>query len=116
MRIQANVIAIAALYVSMTTAFSIAAEPTRNEDSTPRIGVLPVSPALVRPAAQGADVRDIAWAKAALMILGYDAGSLDGRMTARFKASLFAYQRRHGLSATGLLDAKTLSALKGVKL
>jgi len=43
--------------------------------------------------------------------LGYYQGPIDGAPSARLKLALSAYQRDHGLPATGALDAATASRL-----
>ena len=54
---------------------------------------------------------DIAAAQQRLKDRGYYAGPVDGVMGPRTAAALRAYQRDHGLSATGQLDSQTASAL-----
>jgi peptidoglycan hydrolase-like protein with peptidoglycan-binding domain len=87
---------------------------SRNENSTPRNSILPASPAIAQPITGFATPTNdwlIAQTKAVLLQLGYEPGSLDGRITARFKAALFSFQRAHDLSATGEPDAATLREL-----
>ena len=85
---------------------------SRNENSTPRAGILPVSPAIATSNRNpDSETTLILRAKAYLLRLGYDVGRLDGRITARYKAALFQYQRAHGLHASGELDNVTLSEL-----
>lgn len=83
----------------------------RNERSTPRISVLPASPATARNQSKEHDVAGIQVAKAILLSLGYEVGRLDERVSARFKAALFRYQRAHQLPASGNLDQPTLRFL-----
>ena len=87
-------------------------ESSRNERSTTRGSVLPFSPAIAPQARerQGTDLLSLA--KAILSRLGYNVGRFDDRMTARFKAALFHYQRARRLPVTGLLDKPTRKALK----
>lgn len=47
-----------------------------------------------------------------LRILGYDPGPADGEMGTRTLAALRKFQSDHGLPATGVLDQKTLDALR----
>ena len=50
---------------------------------------------------------DIQVAEAHLQAFGYDPGPVDGRFTAQTQAALRAFQRRYGLSVSGLLDHET---------
>ncbi len=87
---------------------------SRNEDSTPRNAVLPVSPAIARSSQEPVSSKETAVvlrAKAFLLRLGYDVGRLDGRITAKYKAAIFRYQRAHGIPASGELDDGTLGKL-----
>jgi len=63
------------------------------------------------PAAVLSPTGDIAAAQQRLKDRGYYAGPVDGAMGPRTAAALRAYQRDHGLHATGQLDAQTASAL-----
>jgi len=54
---------------------------------------------------------DIAGAQQRLKDRGYYAGPVDGVMGPRTAAALRAYQRDHGLRATGQVDSQTASAL-----
>jgi hypothetical protein len=65
------------------------------------------SPSASTPSPTG----DIAAAQQRLKDRGYYAGPVDGVMGPRTAAALRAYQRDHGLSATGQLDSQTASAL-----
>src|SRR5262245_7932192 len=65
------------------------------------------SPASSVPSPTG----DIAAAQQRLKDRGYYAGPVDGVMGPRTAAALRAYQRDHGLSATGQLDSQTSGAL-----
>lgn len=47
----------------------------------------------------------------ALLVKGYDVGSIDGIMGPRTKAALEEFQRKSGLAVTGIADAPTLRAL-----
>ena len=87
----------------------------RNERSTPRDSVLPVSPAIAPDHGRRHDAVSVQLAKAILLKLGYHVGRLDGRVTARFKAALFRYQRAHGLPSSGNLDEITLQSLRIVE-
>ena len=83
----------------------------RNERSTPRNSILPSSPAIApRDSAHWPQV-SIPLVKAMLLRLGYDVGRLDGRITARFKAAVFQFQRARGLTVSGTLDSATLQTL-----
>ena len=87
---------------------------SRNEDSTPRNAVLPVSPAIARSSQEPVSSEEIAVVlrtKAFLLRLGYDVGRLDGRITAKYKAAIFRYQQAHGIPASGELDDVTLEKL-----
>lgn len=81
----------------------------RNESSVPRNSVLPFSPAIAT-----AQIEDslILKAKLALHTRGYEVGTIDGFLSARFLASLIYFQRDNGLSETGKLDTPTREALK----
>jgi peptidoglycan hydrolase-like protein with peptidoglycan-binding domain len=46
-------------------------------------------------------------AEARLQAFGYDPGPVDGVLTAETEAALRAFQRRYGLTVTGLLDRET---------
>ena len=83
----------------------------RNERSTPRDSVLPTSPAIAPDHGEHHSAVSVQLAKAILLRLGYQVGRLDDRVTARFKAALFRYQRAHGLSTSGNLDELTLQSL-----
>ena len=83
----------------------------RNERSTPRNSVLPVSPATAPNQAGNHNAATIQLAKAVLLSLGYQVGRLDDRVTAKFKAALFQYQSAHHLLASGNLDDITLVSL-----
>ena len=50
---------------------------------------------------------DIQVAEARLQAFGYDPGPVDGVLTAETEAALRAFQRRYGLTVTGLLDRET---------
>jgi hypothetical protein len=87
---------------------------SRNEDSTPRNAVLPVSPAIAGPNQEPASSEKTALilrTKAFLLQLGYDVGRLDGRITAKYKAAIFRYQQAHRIPASGELDDATLGNL-----
>ena len=89
-------------------------EHSRNERSTPRDSVLPVSPAIARPdqdAHTETNTALILRTKAFLVQLGYDVGRLDGRITAKLKAAIFRYQQAHGLPVSGELDDATIRNL-----
>lgn len=83
----------------------------RNERSTPRESVLPKTPAIARSKLLNNDADAVRIAKASLLRLGYRVGRLDGRVTARFKAALFRYQRNRGLPSSARLDAATRRSL-----
>jgi hypothetical protein len=50
---------------------------------------------------------DIQVAEAHLQAFGYDPGPVDGIFTAQTQAAVRAFQRRYGLSVSGLLDRQT---------
>jgi peptidoglycan hydrolase-like protein with peptidoglycan-binding domain len=50
---------------------------------------------------------DIQVAEAQLQAFGYDPGPVDGIFTAQTQAAVRAFQRRYGLSVSGLLDRQT---------
>jgi peptidoglycan hydrolase-like protein with peptidoglycan-binding domain len=50
---------------------------------------------------------DIQVAEAHLQAFGYNPGPVDGRFTAETQAAVRAFQRRYGLSVSGLLDRET---------
>jgi peptidoglycan hydrolase-like protein with peptidoglycan-binding domain len=50
---------------------------------------------------------DIQIAEAHLQAFGFDLGPVDGLFTAQTQAAVRAYQRRYGLSVSGLLDRET---------
>ncbi len=83
----------------------------RNERSTPRDSVLPTSPAIAPGHREHHNTVSVKLAKSILLRLGYQVGRLDDRVTARFKAALFRYQRAHGLRSSGNLDEFTLQSL-----
>lgn len=84
----------------------------RNEQSTPRDSVLPLSPAIAPSRREHHNTFSVKLAKSILLRLGYQVGRLDDRVTAKFKAALFRYQRAHGLSSSGYLDKLTLQSLR----
>jgi len=84
----------------------------RNERSTPRNSVLPTSPAIAPYKTRTENPAAVEHAKAILLRLGYHVGRLDNRVTAKFKAALFRYQRARGLPSSGILDAATLRSLR----
>jgi S1-C subfamily serine protease len=55
----------------------------------------------------------IAAVQRALAALGHDPGPPDGQMGPRTQAAIAAFQRDRGLPETGLLDGRTLAALRG---
>ena len=83
----------------------------RNERSTPPNAVLPSSPAIASQNDHIVDHVSVGLAKAILLRLGYPVGRLDNRITAKFKAALFRYQRAHGILSSGTLDDVTLRSL-----
>jgi N-acetyl-anhydromuramyl-L-alanine amidase AmpD len=54
---------------------------------------------------------DIHVAEAHLQAFGYDPGPVDGLFTAEIQAAVRAFQRRYGLSVSGLLDRETREEL-----
>ena len=50
---------------------------------------------------------DIQMAEAHLQEFGFDPGPVDGVFTAQTQAAVRAFQRRYGLSVSGLLDRET---------
>jgi peptidoglycan hydrolase-like protein with peptidoglycan-binding domain len=92
----------------------VLAESARNERSTPRDSILPVSPAIapsVQVSTGNLDYAFIQRAKAYLAALGYDVGRFDGHPSAKLKAAVFRYQQARGLPPSGELDAATLTTL-----
>ena len=83
----------------------------RNERSTPRVSILPASPAIALRHEHSEDRIPVGLAKAVLLRLGYPVGRLDDRITAKFKAALFRYQRAHLIPSSGTLDDVTLRSL-----
>jgi Putative peptidoglycan binding domain len=60
---------------------------------------------------------DIQMAGVHLQALGFDPGPVDGVFTAQTQAAVWAFQRRYGLSVSGLLDHGTrLELAPGVDL
>lgn len=59
--------------------------------------------------------KTIQGAQERLQALGYQPGSTDGLMGAKTTAALKKFQSDHGLSASGLLDHKTIGALSAEK-
>ena len=51
-------------------------------------------------------------AEAHLQQFGFDPGPVDGLFTAQTQAAVRAFQRRYGLSVSGLLDRQTREELK----
>jgi peptidoglycan hydrolase-like protein with peptidoglycan-binding domain len=68
----------------------------------------PVHPAVDRLLTSG----DIQLAQARLQAFGFDPGPIDGLFTAQTQAAVRAFQRRYGLSVSGLLDRQTREELK----
>lgn len=90
---------------------------SRNENSTPRTSILPISPAILdfhSSTDAGEDGEAILRSKALLMRLGYEIGRVDKRITAKFKAAIFKYQQGHNIPPTGILNKATLQKLRGV--
>jgi murein L,D-transpeptidase YcbB/YkuD len=54
---------------------------------------------------------DIQLAETHLQAFGFDPGPVDGRFTAQTAAAVRAFQRRYGLSVSGLLDRATREEL-----
>jgi hypothetical protein len=57
---------------------------------------------------------DIRGAQAALLFLGFEPGPVDGRIGARSRAALMAFQRKRRYDATGRLDQATIDYLVAV--
>jgi peptidoglycan hydrolase-like protein with peptidoglycan-binding domain len=55
---------------------------------------------------------DIQIAQARLQAFGFDPGPIDGLFTAQTQAAVRAFQRRYGLTVSGLLDRPTREELK----
>jgi peptidoglycan hydrolase-like protein with peptidoglycan-binding domain len=72
-----------------------------SQTETPTAG--PERPAFDRILTPG----DIQVAEAHLQAFGYDPGPIDGLFTAQTQAAVRAFQRRYGLSVSGLLDRET---------
>jgi peptidoglycan hydrolase-like protein with peptidoglycan-binding domain len=72
-----------------------------SQTATPTAG--PARPAFDRLLTPG----DIQVAEAHLQAFGYDPGPVDGLFTAQTQAAVRAFQRRYGLSVSGLLDHET---------
>ena len=62
-------------------------------------------------AAQARGRQDVERAQRALEQAGHDPGPIDGVMGAQTSAALRAYQKAHGLEASGRLDDATLAKL-----
>lgn len=83
---------------------------SRNDNSIPPYSVLPSSPAIAAPTANENAAHTLR-AKALLLHLGYDVGSLDSMATARFKAAVLYFQQDQELPKTGELDPQTYKRL-----
>ena len=99
-----------------TGASSADSVATRNESSTPRSTILPSSPALtkkLKPLRGNSEKfrTIVAEAKVALLVKGFDVGTLDGQLDARAMAAIFKFQKSIGLPPDGKLTADVLSAL-----
>ena len=71
------------------------------------------TPGLERPALdQLLTQRDIQVAEARLKDFRFDPGPVDGIFTAQTRAAVRAFQARHGLPVSGLLDRATREELK----
>jgi peptidoglycan hydrolase-like protein with peptidoglycan-binding domain len=55
---------------------------------------------------------DIQIAQARLQAFGFDPGPIDGLFTTQTQAAVRAFQRRYGLTVSGLLDRQTREELK----
>jgi peptidoglycan hydrolase-like protein with peptidoglycan-binding domain len=75
------------------------------------LGVVLILSAMPVHAQTAADAADVRQAQQALKSAGHDPGRIDGVMGPQTTAALKAYQARHGLTATGQLDAPTLARL-----
>jgi hypothetical protein len=84
---------------NMTVSLTSRAAGEASPSASPTISTSPTS------------TNDVAAAQQRLKDRGYYSGPVDGVMGPRTAAALRAYQRDHGLSATGRLDSKTASAL-----
>ena len=91
-------------------------ELSRNERSTPRESVLPGSPAISPLGTKGSigadEAAQVMRTKAFLLRLGYDVGRLDQRITAKFRAAIFQFQKANKLPPSGMLDDATLKNLE----
>jgi peptidoglycan hydrolase-like protein with peptidoglycan-binding domain len=67
--------------------------------------------ALTAPPVSAQTAADVERAQEALKQAGHDPGPVDGVMGAQTSAALKAYQKQHGLSVTGQLDAETAAKL-----
>jgi S1-C subfamily serine protease len=72
----------------------------------------PQRPGHAAPALAPVEPASVAAAQRALAALGYAPGSADGVMGPRTRQALAAFQRDHGLPATGEADQPTMAALR----
>lgn len=63
------------------------------------------------PVAVGAQGNAVKQAQQALVLQGYEIGTVDGRLGPRTRAALQQFQEMHGLAPSGELDAATRAAL-----
>lgn len=87
---------------------------TRNIASTPPYSVLPSSPAIASRGGQS-NPAQVLKLKAQLLRLGYEVGSLDAEITAKFKSAVFYFQTAKNLPATGSLDPTTIDVLERIE-
>jgi len=92
-----------------TTPIATAATPT-NKPSIPKIAPPRLPTPEVTPSA-GRPVETILEAQIALARQGISAGSIDGASGSQTRAALMAFQKKHGLVPSGLLDVQTRQAL-----
>jgi lipoprotein-anchoring transpeptidase ErfK/SrfK len=67
----------------------------------------PTNQAPAEPASQGRPVKDIFEAQVAMAREVISSGSIDGALGSQTRAALRAFQRKHGLAPTGVLDGDT---------
>jgi peptidoglycan hydrolase-like protein with peptidoglycan-binding domain len=72
---------------------------------------------LAGPGAEAADPSraDIQWAQTVLKEQGFNPGPARGEMNDRTRAALSAFQKKHGLPASGRLDAATVAKLLAIR-
>jgi peptidoglycan hydrolase-like protein with peptidoglycan-binding domain len=95
-----------------TAAGSVASTTPPGPTTTTRAGTAPTTTTTVRPTLQqGSTGPDVVALQQRLNTLGYNVGAADGQFGPGTKAQVVAFQQAHGITANGVVDAATWTAL-----